>query len=400
MRNVNGIQLLNLIRESGPVSRATLARISSLSKPTTSEQVGRLISLGYVVEIGPGGSASTGGKRPTLVAFNGDAGRVAGVSIGPEMTQIALADLQGKVLLQTELRTSPDRGPKRLLDRILRALASLVAKDANGGRTLRAVGVGVPGRIDCVEGKVLESGSVFGWKDVAVAGPIQRSLGCPVLVDNDVNAALLAELNHGGARDADTAVLIRVDVGIGSAVAMHRRIHHGCHWAAGEIGHLAPDKQGMRRISPRGQLESMVGTDQVAKRVRAAAKKSARLRRLLQSEVEMPALFAAAGQGESIAIAIASDIAHHLSVAAAHLALAYDPDVVLLSGEVFQHVISDIRKFFSRTIPWSPVVRQAGSGEEGVRIGAVDMALIAVYQQMSREMHRDVPPARTASAGA
>src|SRR5262245_30136277 len=127
MRNVNGIQLLNLIREVGPVSRAMLARLSSLSKPTTSEQVGRLISLGYVIEIGPGGSAATGGKRPTLVTFNADAGRVAGVGIGPEVTRIGLADLQGQVLLQAEIRTSPERGAKRLLDRIEKALADLRA---------------------------------------------------------------------------------------------------------------------------------------------------------------------------------------------------------------------------------------------------------------------------------
>ncbi|MCL4785160.1 MAG: winged helix-turn-helix transcriptional regulator, partial [Bryobacterales bacterium] len=83
MRNVNGIQLLNLIAEYGPLSRASLAKLSHLSKPTVSEQVQRLIALGTVVELGEGEAPSTGGQRPTMLAFHAEAGCVAAVSIGP-----------------------------------------------------------------------------------------------------------------------------------------------------------------------------------------------------------------------------------------------------------------------------------------------------------------------------
>ena len=383
MRSVNGIQLLNLIRQSGPISRAGLAKLSRLSKPTVSEQITRLLALDVVVEIGPGNAAITGGKRPTLVAFHANAGRVVGIGIGSERTQIALADLQGEIKVRTDILTSPKQGARRLLSRIERSIAALVARD---GGNLRTIAIGVPGRVDCTAGTILESGSVFGWNNVEVRGPLEKRFGRPVLIDNDVNVALVAELRHGAARGANNAVLVRVDTGIGSAVAIHGRIHHGAHWAAGEIGHLAVDRPVSKRVSPRGQLESVVGADQIRKRVRNAARESAVLSRLLREQPEAAALFAAARQKDEVAVRVAADVVHHLSVAVAHQALAYDPDIVLLSGESFLHALTDIRKFLSRTIPWSPKVEQAAFGEEAVLIGSVDMALTSVYEQMSRRL--------------
>lgn len=388
MRSVNGIQLLNLIRDSGPLSRAMLARLSSLSKPTVSEQVNRLLAFGVAVETGQGEPASRGGKRPTMVAFNADAGRVAGIAIGPETTRIALANLQGDPQVRTEIRTSPQQGPRRLLERIERAVAGLAARDGQAAGAIRTVGVGVPGRVDRTAGIALEAGNLGQWNHVDLRTPLESRFGCPVIVDNDVNVALVAELYHGAAQNADTAVLVRAGTGIGAAVAMNRTIHHGSHWAAGEVGHLATDRPSRKGISPRGQLELVVGADQIRTRVRRAARKSRALRGRLREEGEISALFAADAEGDPVAAEIAADVSHHLSVAVAHQVLAYDPDVVILSGEIFQYAVAGIRRFLAQTVPWSPLVELSDLGEEGVLIGAVDTALISVYEQMSRQLHR------------
>jgi predicted NBD/HSP70 family sugar kinase len=400
MRGVNGIQLLNLIREAGPVSRATLAKLSRLSKPTVSDQVARLIDLGVVVEIGEGDSGLGGGKRPTLVAFHAAAGRVVGIGIGPDMTRIGIADLEGEFTLQSEIRTLPEQGARKLCDRIERTVCALLSRDSGGAGTVRAIGIGVPGRVDCSRGIVLESGNVFGWTDVDLSIPFARRFRCPVLVDNDVNIALLAELHGGAARSAGAAVLIRVDTGVGSAVAIERSIHHGSHWAAGEIGHIAADAAGGGRISPRGQLEFSVGADRVAARVRSAAKRSSKLRELLKASSEVPALFAAAKQRDALALNIVTDLCHHISVAVANQALAYDPEIVLLSGDIFAYAVADIRRFLSRTVPWPLKVEQAHFGDNGVLVGAVDAALISVYEQMSRQLYGNALPAQSAAAGA
>jgi len=390
MRSVNGIQLLNLIVEYGPISRATLAKLSRLSKPTVSEQVQRLINLGTVIEMGEGESSATGGKRPTLVAFHADAGRVAGISIAPGVSRISLCNLAGEVRSCAEVPTAPFEEPRRLVDRIRRALDKLLGSDAQNSN-LRAIGIGVPGRVDCGRGIVLDVENVFRWKNYDIAAPFQRRFGCPVLVDNDVNVALLAELQKGAARDVRTAVLIRADVGTGAAVAIDRRIHHGCHWAAGEIGHLATSRATLEIADRRGHMEAVVAKDRIAERVTAAAKRIPALRRHLRANPPLAALFAAS-QDDAGAAAIASEVSEYFCLAVAQHALVFDPDIVLLSGEVFPHILEDIRAFVSKTIPWSPCVEMAALGDEAVTLGAIDLALKASYEQISQELQADAMP--------
>ena len=396
MRSVNAIQLLNLLREHGPISRAGLARLSGLSKPAVSEQVNRLITLGMVLETGVGEASEAGGKRPTMLAFHADAGRVAGIGIGTATIRIALSNLQGTIRDSVEIATLPEQAPRTTIRRTVRALEGLLARTR---LPLQAIGIGVPGRVDCRAGKVLEAGGLFDWRDVVLSGPFEERFGCPVAIDNDVNVRLMAELHRGGARGARTAVLLHADTGIGSAVAIDRYIHHGTHWAAGEIGHLAYRLPAVARVSPRGQLESLLASDQIARRVRAAGRTSLTLRALLRTLPELEALITAAAEKDTAARKLAAELSGLASVAVANQALAYDPDVVLLSGGLFAAFTDDIRKFLARTVPWSTDVQMASFGEEGVQAGAVDMALLAAYDGMSRSLYVD-PPAQRAAAGA
>ncbi len=395
MRSVNGIQLLNLIHSRGPVSRAELSKLSGLSKPTVSEQVGRLIRLGAAIETGQGEAGESGGKRPTMVSFNATAGKVAGIDIGADQMRLAIADLEGKILRQMKVPARADKSPARVREQMERALISL----CGGERGLRAIGIGVPGRVDCRSGIVLELGNVFEWRNVDLRSPLEQRFGCPVRVDNDVNVALTAEIHGGAGREGETTVLIQAGTGIGSAVAIGRRIHHGAHWAAGEIGHLTTEPPSRKEVSPRGQMESVLGEDQIAKRVRAAARRSPSLRRFSKTLSPVSALFAAAAERDSVAMALAAPIENYAAFAVANLALAYDPDTVLLSGEVFRYVLPAIEKLLSRTVPWSPKVRQARFAEEGVLMGAVDTALPAAYEQLASQLASDGLPGTAVVAG-
>ena len=395
MRSVNGIQLLNLIHSRGPISRAELSKLSGLSKPTVSEQVSRLLRVGAVIETGQGESGGSGGKRPTMVSFNAAGGKVAGVDIGAEQMRFAIADLEGRILRQMKVAARNDKSPARVREQIERSLLSLCG---GGEQDLRAIGIGVPGRVDCTSGVVLELGNVFEWKNVDLRTPLEARFGCPVRVDNDVNVALAAEIRNGAGQGAHTTVLIQAGTGIGSAIAIGRKLHHGAHWAAGEIGHFTTQPPSGKESNPRGQMESILGEDQIAQRVKTAAKRSPILRRFLQTLGPVSALFAAAAERDPIALSLASPIENYAAVAVANLALAYDPDTVLLSGEIFRYVLPAIEKLLSRTVPWSPKVRPARFGEEGVLMGAVDTALPAAYEQMASLLAADASTMPTIAA--
>lgn len=394
---MNGIRLLDLIREHGPVSRATLAKLSGLSKPAVSEQVARLIRFGAAVETGRGEAGEGGGKRPTLLKFHAAAGWVAGIAIDATETGIALADLQGQVVRETKIATNAASGPGKLRDRLRRSLRRLLAGESAG---IRAIGIGVPGRVDCESGILLEPASFLHWKNADFRAPLEDAFRCPVRVDNDVNVALEGELHRGAAMHADAALLIRSGTGVGAAVAIGRRIHHGAHWAAGEIGLLSAGVTTVRSIGSRGELESLLGVDQVTQRVHSAARRSALLHRHLTTQSAIAALFAAAREGDAAALAISEDVSRHASLAVASQVLAYDPDVVLVSGELLVGVIPELQNFLSGTVPWSPKIHPAAFGEEGVLVGAVDTALAAAYQRLAQDLSAEASIGQRALAGA
>src|SRR5687767_3051697 len=96
MREINRSLVLSLVKEGGPVSRASIARSTTLAKPTVSAIVDELIAEGLVREIGPGSTATSGGRPPILLEFNARSQLVVGVHIGARRTTIAVGDAAGE----------------------------------------------------------------------------------------------------------------------------------------------------------------------------------------------------------------------------------------------------------------------------------------------------------------
>ncbi len=263
MRSLNGIELLNLIAEHGPVSRAGLAKLSRLSKPTVSSQVETLVQQGWVVELGQGESGAKGGKKPTMIRFNADAGRLFAVEIDSEEIRIAVADLEGKILDKQIRPTEGDRRADSILDRVCRDLGELIERERFTGAQ-KVISVASPGRVDVRRGITIDAGNLFNWSQVAIRERLEVQFNIPVLVDNNVKMATLGELYFGVAKGMTDAIVVRLDSGIGSGVVVRGRLIHGRHWAAGEIAHMNLD---LARVSEewsvRGYLESMVAADRI-----------------------------------------------------------------------------------------------------------------------------------------
>src|SRR5690242_6592024 len=111
MREVNRSLVLALVKEGGPVSRASIARSTTLAKPTVSAIVDELIAEGLVREIGPGSTAVSGGRPPILLEFNARSLLVVGVHIGARRTTIAIRDATGEEIVRRELPTPKRAAP-------------------------------------------------------------------------------------------------------------------------------------------------------------------------------------------------------------------------------------------------------------------------------------------------
>ena len=232
IRDINRQIVLNLVREREPVSRAEIARETALHRSTISIILDRLLSDGLIEETGEG--KSTGGRPPSLVRIRAAGAVAVGVDLGASRTVIAASDLAGRVLEQVAFDTDPDADAT--LGRIAESVRTL-ASTSDG--MLEGIGVSVPGIVDREEGSALYVPR-FGWSDLPVARRLSAATGLPTVVENDANAAALAELWFGrpeirGVRDF---ILVMIGEGIGTGVVFDGQVYRGERGEAGEFGHM------------------------------------------------------------------------------------------------------------------------------------------------------------------
>jgi glucokinase len=374
MRSINGIELLNLIREHGPVSRASLAKLSCLSKPTVSSQVETLVRQGWVIELGQGESGSKGGKKPTLIRFNADAGRLFAAEIDSAHVRLAVADLEGTIRERLTMPIGANRSAASVLAMVRRGLEGLIASQPSVG-VQRVISIAAPGRVDVRLGVVLDAGNVFNWRNVPVRKQIEAAFGLPVFVDNDVKMATLGEIQFGAAKGEKDVVLVRLDTGIGSGVVSGGKLLPGCHWAAGEIAHMVLDlSRASEDWSARGYLESMVGSDRILEEARAVGIDAASAIEFMQS----------ARTSQGAARKIFDKVVYHLGIAIANMMCAYDPSLVVLQGGLLACVEEELRSIIDNAIPWETRIVFSQIGGEAVLLGTLVAARTQAYERISR----------------
>ncbi len=389
MKHINQLSLLALVMEHGPISRTGLAKLSQLSKPTVSAQIETLIHRGLVVETGAGLSGKRGGKKPTQLEFNANYGCLGAVEIDPLEIRLAITDLKGSVIAQTQLETEAREDARSVLERLTQGLRELLQRSGRAER-LRQIAVAAPGLVDVRHGVVLQAGNIFNWENVPIADFLSAAFRTPALVDNDLNLAALAEMNYGAAQGVEDFVLVCHHTGIGCGVVMGGQIHRGANWAAGEIAHLLLDldKAG-ENWNPRGYLELQVSADRIAERIhqRPALRKA--VARFNNGKGDLPALIGACKHGDAAACEVVRDVLVHLAVAIAHVAATYDPPLIVLKGEIFPPFLHDVERIVARIIPWHPRLVESALGKDAALRGAVVAARTKALEAIARALRHD-----------
>lgn len=231
IRDINRQIILNHIREKGPISRAEISRFTELQRSTVSLIVDELKAIGLVEEIE---GESSGGRPPQLLSLRTGHAVAIGIDLGKRRTIIATSDLAGRTLEQEEFAT--DRDFEKAISRIISSVKYFVHK--NGG-SIEGIGVSVPALVEPRTGKIL-SIRQLDWYEPDVAERLTIATGLPVKIDNDANAAALAELWFGRPEISSVRdfILVLVHKGIGTGIVIDGQIYRGKDGIAGEFGHM------------------------------------------------------------------------------------------------------------------------------------------------------------------
>jgi glucokinase len=190
-------------------------------------------------------------------------GAILGVDIGGTKVAVGLVDLEGKILAQSRKPMVADSTPEAGLQAVTDAIDSLLT-----GET-QSIGICAPGPLDPKTGVVLNPPNVPCWRNFPLAEKIAAKYRVPVKVDNDGNAAALAETRWGAARGYRFVFYGTLGTGIGSGIALDGRIYHGNTGSAAEGGHMSIDYRGpVCNCGKRGCIEILAAGPAIALRAK------------------------------------------------------------------------------------------------------------------------------------
>jgi glucokinase len=301
---------------------------------------------------------------------------------GTRIKAVALGD-GGAVLARAQAPT-----PREGADAVLMAMAGL-ARHVAGGRTIRSVGVAVPGVVDMVGGRTLFLPNILGeWTGRPVAADLAAALSAPAALLNDARAAAYGELRVGAGRGCRDFILMAVGTGIGGGVVLGGRLHFGADGHAGEVGHQTIDMHGPRcGCGNRGCGEALAsGPALVAAAARAVLQGwDTALRQACAGDVGRltPRMVAeAAAAGDRAAGEVLGEVAERLGTLAANLVVVLNPRRVIIGGGLAQAggaLLNGVRQTLEGRAGWylrhAPVeVVPAELGEEAGALGAAAWA--------------------------
>ncbi|MFZ3566583.1 ROK family transcriptional regulator [Streptomyces sp. BH097] len=349
-RAANQVACLGVLAEAdeactiGVISEAT-----GLSRPTVRAVLDDLVGLGMVEGVS---AASAGPGRPARAfRFAREGGLVAGVDLGPRGARAVICDLSGRRAGYAEAAPDERAGRHADLALISRALDAAAGPSLDLAR-LRAVGVALPGVVEA-DGRLRASLAMPDLVGLPVAELLAKDLGHkPVVVDNDIKLAGLAEQRAGAGRGYSDVVYLQIGHRLSVSIVLDGSIRQGSHRLAGELG----AQRGMRwtRNARRGQL------------VWSSRRTSAQV-------------LSAAAAGDADAQAEVEDFCAQIAERVATVLLVVDPEVVVVRGGAAKDagaLLRPLEAAIERELvsPERPSFVASGLGREAVVLGAVGNA--------------------------
>jgi glucokinase len=269
-----------------------------------------------------------------------------GVDIGGTKIAAGLVSSEGKILFHTRVPMPAHGTAAQGFAAVQSAIEAVFAAHPNSRSTLTGIGICAPGPLDPKTGVILNPPNVPCWRNFPLATEVQRAFGLAARVNNDGNAAALAEALWGAGVGHRNVFYATLGTGIGTGIVFERHIYHGRTGSAAEGGHVTIDYHGpVCGCGKRGCIEALASGPAIARRARE---------RLVESRESSPKMLALAGgdvnavnaeivaeafqQDDPLAAQILQETADFLAIWAGNIIDLLEPDVFIFGGGLSQFI--------------------------------------------------------------
>jgi len=377
MKSVNKSIILNKIRTSEPISRAQIAKDTSLTPPTVSSIVKELMAQELVRESILG--HSSGGRKPTMLHINTDTHYVIGIDAGPETVEGVLTDLTGKILHRTSSLLKKPLTNEQFIAILKETIYTIFDLSKIDQEKIIGVGIAMHGVVDIHTGTSLVA-PILNLSNIPIKAELEEEFSLTIKVENDARAMALGESWFGGHGDVDSMVAVNIGRGVGAGIVIDGKLYHGAHGIAGEIGHMTIDINGEScSCGNRGCLQTFVSGSAIADRATKHIQEDS-------SDITGKEVFELAERGHQTSIELLHETGIIIGVGLINLIHLVNPSKIVLGGGVMKSekfILPAILETIGRRA-MTPEAKQTKVivtklGDEATLLGAVSLLLVELF---------------------
>jgi predicted NBD/HSP70 family sugar kinase len=364
--------VIEAIVQNRAISRAAIAKQTGLSKQTISEIMRLLEQDGWVRETGR--TRGHVGRSAVTYELVIDAAYVAAIDLGGTQVRLAIADLAGQIIV-TDSALTGGRGGQELVDHIVDFTFATAARRKLPRKKIKLAVIGVPGVPDMETGRVMLAPNIAGFDEMDVREAFRQGFGTDVMLENDVNLAVLGESWLGRGQGVANLAYVALGTGIGSGLMVGGQLVKGAANAAGEMGFLpfgddpfAPETQRM------GAYESAVAANGIVRRYQA----------LSNEKVSVPEVFERARGGDRQALAVIEETARFVALGIGAICAIANPGKVILGGSIGlqPEIRNRVEKLLPLCFPYPVPLEEGGLGTRATVVGAAAVGLSHLHNTL------------------
>ena len=304
-----------------------------------------------------------------------------GVDVGGTKVAAGLVRGDGAILFQTRVPMAATGTAAEGLASVRDAIQTVLAAPPAAGQAIVGIGIGSPGPLDPNRGVIIHPRNIPCWRDFPLTAEVERAFGLRTRLDNDGNAAGMGESLWGAGAGYRNVFYVTLGTGVGTAIVLDKKIHHGRTGNAGEGGHVSIDYRGpLCNCGKRGCIEAYCSGPAIARHARerlAEGNSSSRISGLVAGKLEdvrAETVAHAFRQGDPLAKQVLEETADMLAVWLGSIVDLLEPDVFILGGGVSEILAAFLGRIRQRVPQWSinprsseiPIVAARYGTESGI----------------------------------
>jgi glucokinase-like ROK family protein len=339
VRETNLSSVLRLIYSEAPLSRAQLAAKTGLNKSTVSSLVEDLLDRKLIHETGINYVGT--GRPATQLEVNSNVGAVVGVELGVDFVAVVLADITGKILGRKQISADPAASQAKTFELTQALIEEIMLQCDKLGLKVMGLSFSIPGTVDLDEGALIFAPNLQ-WHNVAFRQLFSTSTGLKIFIENDANAAAIAEHLFGKARNLKDFIFVFAGVGLGGGLFLNGQLYRGKGGYAGEIGHTPIIEDPFQKLCHCGNLgcwETYANQYSIVERIqtRLETKRSTLISALMEKQnapLSISIIKQAAEMGDTDALEGLAEAGTAMGNGIAGLVNIFNPEMIILGGPI------------------------------------------------------------------